>query len=128
MAQQKFRFQVPKDFGVGEREEFADTVIDFIVARTQAGQDKSNSKFKKYTKAYAKKKGVSRGSVDLTLQGDMLDAMKLLTHRSGSITIGYDKGTLQNAKAEGNQKVHGRKFLGVNESDLIDLIDLFEDE
>jgi len=126
MAQQKVKLNIPKDFTPSERVEFSDEIIDFIVRRTQAGRDSSNRKFSKYSKEYAKKKGVSRGAVDLTLTSDMLSSIKLLNHRSGSITVGFDAGTFANDKAEGNQKKNGRQFLGMNSADLDNLVDIFE--
>ena len=129
MAQQKKTLKIPKDLTPSERIELSDDIIDLIVKRTQRGRDVNNSKFKPYSKEYAAAKGVSRGSVDLTVTGDMLDAVKLLTHRSGSITIGIEKGATDrngvdlNAKAEGNQKVNGREFIGLTQADLDNLID-----
>ncbi len=71
--------------------------------------------------------------VDLQLSGDMLAALSLLSHKSGEITIGFENGTLENDKAEGNilgtygQKspIPGKKrdFLGIEPSKLRDFID-----
>ncbi|PJB54248.1 MAG: hypothetical protein CO099_02645 [Bdellovibrio sp. CG_4_9_14_3_um_filter_39_7] len=55
-----------------ERERFIQEAIDFMISRTQSGEDRNGKEFKAYTKDYAELKGVSRGDVDLTLFGDML--------------------------------------------------------
>jgi len=53
-----------------ERDRFIQEAIDFMVSRTQSGEDKNGKAFKSYTKEYAQFKGSS--DVDLTLFGDML--------------------------------------------------------
>jgi hypothetical protein len=58
-----------------EIEAFAQVAIERINLRTLEGETIHGGKFKQYSKAYAEKKGVSRDSVDLFLEGDMLDAL-----------------------------------------------------
>ena len=141
MAQQKFRIEIPKDFTPSERERLAEKIITFIQERTSFEQKGFNPKTgrnyslsnKPYTEQYADKKGVSEDDVDLTLSSDMLAAIELLNHRSGSITVGYSAGSKENAKAEGNQigsygKPQGdpskaRPFLGLTKADLRRIID-----
>jgi hypothetical protein len=106
--------------------------------RTLEGRDKNNKKFPKYTKAYADEKGVSRDSVDLFLEGDLLDELSLLNHKSGELVIGYEKGADINGKAEGNilgtygqtEPIKGkqRDFLGITKSDLKTVIDTIDQE
>lgn len=115
-----------------------DAVIEYIRLRTLEGRDKNNKKFPKYTKQYAETKGVSVDSVDLFLEGDLLDELSLLTHKSGELVIGYEKGAEINGKAEGNilgtygqgEPIKGkqRDFLGITKNDLSVLIDTFEDD
>jgi len=130
--QQKVTIDIPKWLKPTERKAFAQEVIDFIRARTKSGigvsettDEAKNKKFPKYSKEYLKKKGSSL--VDLTLKGDMLDAIKQLRDRAGKITIGI-KTDKQNSKAHGHQtgnvgKV--RKFLGISQADLRRLIKEF---
>lgn len=59
-----------------EKKEFVDRAVQVIVERTQSGKDINGKKFTKYSKEYAKTKGVGRGDVDLTLTQDMLEAMR----------------------------------------------------
>lgn len=49
--------------------------IEIVRKRTTAGKDVNGRRFKKYTKAYAKKKGTT--FVDLELTGKMLNAISL---------------------------------------------------
>lgn len=141
MAQQKVKIEIPKDLPPEAREDLARKIITYIQERTateqkgynpDTGRNYSLSR-KPYTEKYAEKKGVGETDVDLLLSGDMLDAIELLTHRSGSITIGYPAGSDQNGKAEGNQKgTYGkskpdpkkaRPFLGISKGDLRRIID-----
>lgn len=85
----------------------AEQVIEFIVERTQSGQNvygrNWSGKAGRYTKAYAKEKGYS-SPVDLTKAGSMMSALKYFKSQSkgDQITIGYTKGTKNERKAEGN--------------------------
>jgi len=110
--------------------------------------DKNNRKLPSYTPEYARDKGVTRDSVDLFLSGDLLENMQLLSHKSGELTIGFDKGDQElNGKAEGNilgtygqpRPIPGKKrdFLGITKGDLksvlseyknIDEVDLSESD
>ena len=54
---------------------FAELAIEQINQRTLDGKTIHGGKFKKYSKEYAAKKGVSRSAFDLFLEGDMLDSV-----------------------------------------------------
>ena len=58
-----------------EKRAFAELATDTIENRTLDGQTINGGKFKKYSKAYADIKGVTRSSVDLFLDGDMLNGI-----------------------------------------------------
>lgn len=47
-----------------------------ILERTERGRDYKNLKFVPYSRKYAKRKGVSKGSVNLKLTGTMLGAIE----------------------------------------------------
>jgi hypothetical protein len=55
--------------------EFGEAAIEQINARTLSGETVNGSSFAPYSEDYAKQKGVSRNSVDLFLDGDMLGAL-----------------------------------------------------
>ena len=104
---QRFRISAPDNFTPGMREALGREVTEFIRKRSEAGKDKDNNKFAKYSKEYTKSldfnnAGKSKGNVNLTLSGDMLIALDVLSHKKGSILIGYKNGTEENAKADGN--------------------------
>lgn len=113
-------------------------ILNHITTRTLNGFDKNNKKFKKYTKEYAELKGVGVGDVDLTLDGEMLSELELVSHKSGEITIGYSDPSSELAgKVEGNRTgsygkspdpKKARDFLGIAQSDLDILIDSYQDE
>ena len=86
--QQKVVIKIPKQFDPSERKAIANEIVQFIVKRTRdLGLDKNDKPFKKYSKQYAINKGVSQTDVDLTLSSEMLDELKYLSDKSGSITI-----------------------------------------
>jgi phage gpG-like protein len=120
------------------REALGREVAEFIRKRSEGGRDKNGKKFVKYTKEYTqsldfKNAGKSKNKVDLTLSGDMLIALDLLSHRRGSILIGYENGSEENAKADGNvtgsygqpkaNPSKARDFMGIKDKDLDKLID-----
>ena len=134
MAQQKVTIKINSKYGPAEREAIAQEVIDYIVERTQrAGRNKDGQKMGKYSSSYKKSadyNAAGKGSmVNLTLSGDMLAELKLLNDRAGSITIGYESGSAQEGKVEGNRKgTYGqskpvvrpgqRDFLGISKNAL----------
>lgn len=134
---QRVRIDIPSGLTPQEREVLADEIITHITERSQAGTGFRQAtgrefSFPEYTKAYAKRKGVSRGAVDLTLDADMLAAIELLSHSQGSLLIGFERGTEENAKADGNTRgTYGksrpipgkaRPFLGLKKGVLNELV------
>ena len=134
MAQQKFKVKISKKYNTQERVAIGLDVIERIIERTQQGKDKKNKDFSgaaaEYSDSYKgsfdfKLAGKSKsGKVNLTLSSEMLNALTILNHKSGEITIGYTKDDeFNNAKAEGNIKgtygqkkpIRGKKrdFLGI---------------
>jgi hypothetical protein len=120
-----------------QKDEVADLIIERIVNRTTKGIDKDGDKFQKYSKSYKesldfKVAGKSAGKVDLQLSGDMLAALEVLDKTSRSVTIGFEPGSEENAKADGNIRgTYGkptpdpkkaRDFLGITETELSKII------
>jgi hypothetical protein len=128
---QKIAIQLPKALTASQREAVAGDVIEHIRKRSRKGLDKNNRPFAKYSKEYTesldfKVAGKSK-KVDLTLSGDMLGAIDLIEHGKGKIVIGFEDGTGENARADGNirgtygqksQTAPKRDFLGIGKSDL----------
>jgi hypothetical protein len=110
-----------------ERIAISDAIIEYIKNRTMDGLDKNLEKFNKYTKSYAQFKGVGVNDVDLVLSSEMLSDLKLLSHKKGEVTIGFEKGSVSNGKADGNIRgtygkpfpvTQGRDFLGISSEEL----------
>lgn len=142
MAWQRISIEIPRELKPDKRLELADLVIEHIVKRTESGVDKNGKKFPGYSKEYVdsldfKIAGKSKNRVDLKLSGDMLAAIKLINHAPGKITVGFDNGTEENAKAEGNilgtygrpSPIRGKKrdFLGIEKTKLRELLEFVTD-
>lgn len=141
---QRVAITLPKRFGPTERMAIAQEVIDFIVERSKSGKDINGNQFPKYSQSYTKSldfkiAGKSKGSVDLTLSGDMLNSIKLLSHSNGQLLVGFDRGDSENnGKAEGNQlgtygkstpnKKKARPFLGISKEDLRKILENYPSE
>lgn len=136
MGWMKVRLEIPENLTPAQREEFgylaavamADKARQGIGVR-ENGEYFRNKAFPRYTKEYAKRKGQS--NVDLTLSGEMLDDLTLLSHRSGSVLIGFENGTESNDKAEGNitgsygrspNPRKARNFLGLTRSEIKEIV------
>lgn len=136
MAWQRVKIEIPDDLKPGEREDIAWLVLEHIRDRTATGRglnaDGSRLKrFPGYSESYKKsldfKIGRKSSTVNLTLSGDMLDAMDLLSHKKGQLVIGFENGSVDNDKAEGNilgayggdpNPGKARNFLGVTDAEL----------
>lgn len=116
-------------------------VAEFVRQRSESGLDKRNVKFKKYSEAYTKSldfknAGKSPGDVNLTLSGDMLAALDVISASKEKIIIGYENGTPENDKAAWNvngtygksKTIKKRDFMGITKKDLKPLIQKVEDE
>jgi hypothetical protein len=140
MTWQRVRIPIPKGIGPDDRQEIGEEIVARIVERAKSrkgvealgdGVFKSKT-FPKYSKKYAEWKGVGRESVDLTLSGDMLDALDVISHTSGSILIGMPKDDRElNGKAEGNRTgsyggapnpSKARDFMGLPKAELADIL------
>lgn len=141
----KLKLRVPEYFNAEQRADVAERVMEFIIDRSKKGYNVRGvdwaGKAGQYTEAYAKRKGVSEGGpVDLSLSHDMLDGMRYFSSLSprGQITIGYQKGTQLERKAEGNilgtygqpDPIPGkaRPFLDILQRDLKKIISEVDDE
>jgi hypothetical protein len=129
---QYFDIDIPDYLGPEERELIGQEVLDFIRKRTEDGKTWQNREMAGYSEEYVKSldfkiAGKSKNQVDLSLSGDMMGAMQVLDHKRGMLRIGFEKGSQENAKADGNirgtygkEKAVGpkRDFLGITKSDL----------
>jgi len=117
------------------KEAIGQKIIDRIVQRTEAGDSMTfNSKGdgrvgklkKPYSKSYVdstefKAHGKSKNKVNMKLTGDMLGLLDIKKQSGDSITIGWNKGDGQDAKAFNHSTgdtVPKRPFFGVNKKEL----------
>lgn len=129
----KFVLEIDERYTAEERRAIAQEAIDFIINRTKTKNvDKNNRPFQKYSVSYTKSldfknAGKSKGDVNLSLSGDMLASMELLSSSPGKIEIGYSGGSPERDKAEGNiLGTYGNKqpvtkprdFLGISKNDF----------
>lgn len=131
MTWKRVKIAIPKGYKPREREAIGSEVVDYIVNRTQNGLNKNNRNFPGYSDAYKKsldfKIAGKSNNVNLTLSGDMLASLKVLSHKNGEIVVGFDRGDKNNnAKATGHitgvygnsKRVKKRDFLGITKKDL----------
>lgn len=133
---QRIKIKVPDYFDDEERRELADEIIAHIRKRTESGRDKDGAKFPPYSKSYInslefKLAGKSKSRVNLRLSGEMVEALDLLSHKKKEIVIGFERGSVENAKADGNirgtyggdeKPSKARDFLGISDTELDRLI------
>lgn len=118
---------VPDNYSRKERQAAGEAMLEVIRKRTQSGKDKNGRDFVGYTQAYKEsheyKLKRKKGKVDLTLTGDMLASLEVLSSKKGAVMLGYKNGTDENAKADGhisgNVRKDGRKrdFLGIQKKE-----------
>lgn len=136
VSEVKLKINLADMFGelVPDDDEFksrvAQAVIDRITERTQDNMDKRGQSFTPYSDAYAKKKGVSAGDVDMTDFGDMLANMQETDSTSQTVTIGFPDER-ENAKAYNHttgDTVPKRDFFGLPKYELEAIAESFRDE
>ena len=106
----------PSDY---QKELFFELVAERIVERTAGGDDIDGDKFEPYTKDYADKKGVARSSVDLILNGDMLQSFEPdITKNMVKIKISEGVETLKAYNhCVGDTMPVARTFFGIKNED-----------
>lgn len=102
-----------------EKTAFAEIAKATIESRTLDGKTVNGGRFKKYSKEYADFKGVTRDSVDLFLDGDMLDGIgrRKSKEKKSTIFLQMKKG-LQTKKGfnhTSGDTVPKREFFGLTD-------------
>lgn len=97
---------IPNDYSSDDAETMAEEILNFIIERSKKGNGSDGEKFPGYSDSYKKsldfKIAGKSSKVDLTLSGEMLDSLEVLSAKKGKIVIGFEKGSDMNARAEGN--------------------------
>ena len=127
---QSFVVSVPSSFDLRQRNNVGRDVVALVRSRTRKGLSINNVPFsilKPYSKEYVKsldfKNAGKTSKVDLTLTGEMLNLLTVLGTGSGWVKIGFDDRD-ENNKASWN-RIHGRRFMGIADSDLRVIIDRY---
>lgn len=128
---QRVRVNIPKIYTPKERVAIANDIVQFSIARSKSGNDVNGESFPGYSEEYKKSRdfGIAGkdSDVNLTLSGEMLNEMDLISHKSGTLLIGYESGADINGKVEGNRigsyggeadPEKERDFLGISDEDL----------
>ena len=132
MASQNFTVKLSKKYDENMRKAIGIEIIDHILKRTKKDSlDKKNKAFAPYSKGYKDsfdfKLAGKSNKVNLTLSGEMLNAIEVLDASiDGEITIGIpENDTFNNDKALGHisgqygkNKGVKRDFMGIHKSNL----------
>lgn len=133
---QRIRIPLPEPVkSKSDQEEIGDLIVERIVERTDQGRDKDGRAFAKYSQAYKNSldfKNAGKGPVNLQLSGDMLASLKVLGSTKNWVEVGFEKGSEENAKADGNIRgTYGsdtpdpkkaRDFLGIEAAKLARIV------
>lgn len=132
------KIKIPRQYNQRTAKSIANDLLDFIVTRTKEGKGKDGKDFPRYSSAYKDsieyKIAGKDGTVDLTLSGEMLDSLKVLSVGSGVIEIGYESGDPNNGKAEGNilgsyggepNRRHARNFLDLSDKEVAKVLEQY---
>ena len=132
---QRIRIEIPDNLGPSAREAIGIALRNRMQERAESGKGMNaggtrSKQFPGYTPEYEKFKGQS--NVDLILDGDMMASLNLISHTKGSVLIGFENGTKENAKAEGNiigsygqptgNPAKARNFLGLPKAEIEQII------
>ena len=115
---------IPDRYSSNDREAIGRLIVERILRRTSNGVSSRGTAFK-----YVKSSEHSGGN--LKDSGDMLAMLEVVSHRGGSIKVGYeDTGSVEANQAEGNQigsyggsakSSRAKPFIGIS-NDELDLI------
>lgn len=137
--QQKVFIPIPNGYSTDKKQDILNKVVQYIRDNHFDGGQNANGDYPEYSEAYAKRKGVAVGDVDLQASGDMKEELTVLNLiRSGGY-VGYLPGAI-NDKVEGNRigsyggapdPSKARDFLLLDEDtvkEIISSVPLDEDE
>lgn len=129
--------KIPSDLTLDQIAKLEKEVLRFIRKRTSEGKGKGGKTFPSYTEEYKrsldfKNAEKSASKVNLKLSGDMIAALDILPSKKSEIKYGFEKGTPENDRAEGNvigsygqKKANpskARNFMGMTNAELALLV------
>lgn len=131
---------VPQNLTALQREAIGLDVVDFIIERTKNGLDINNEPFAPYKSSYKNtfeyKIGHGGNSkVNLSLTGEMLGTISIISHGIGYIKLGFEDAEaakkakwIQAPSGQKSGKQPPRKFFGISEKDLNKIINRHSSE
>lgn len=108
------KISCPREFSEEQRNTLGQLIIEQIRENCLNGIDANGKSFVKYSKSYYESLDFeiadkSKNEVNLTLTGDMLASLELISNGDGYIIIGYPEGSEFAGQVEGNQRgTYGR--------------------
>jgi len=99
-----------KDYTALERRSIGRDIIEYLRDRTKSGRGEGGREWKgkagEYSKSYKSsidyKLKAQKGTVDLTLSGDMLTAIEVIQNKKGKLQIGIPFGASEWGRGKGN--------------------------
>lgn len=140
MAWIKTQIKIPQQYSSVDAREIGERLLEYIVSRTKDGKGANGKPFPAYSKSYIDSlefeiAGKDPGTRDLTLSGEMLDSLKVISAQRGSVTIGFEEGDPNNEKAEGNilgtygqdtpNPKKARNFMEITEKEVSNILNEF---
>ena len=121
---------IPTGYSASQRNQIGKEIVRFIQSRTRKGLNIQNKPFKAYSQSYKDDLDFSNAgksnTVNLTLTGEMLNTLTVLSTGLDFITVGFDD-TDGNDKASFNRQ-NGRQFVGITPKDLNSILSAFTRE
>ncbi len=137
---QHVEIEIPEAYSRVEREAIGQDIVDYIRERTQEKNvNKDGKPLAPYSEGYIhslnfKSAGKSKNDINFTQSGDTLGALDVLSNEPGKIVIGWEKGSNENAIADGNIRgTYGhdhsvgpkRNILGITEGELTRILNQY---
>lgn len=132
---------ISKHFGVDLSDnsslanQIGQAIIDKMIKRTGEGKDIWNRPLDKYSKDYIESNEFqdadkSPSDINMTLTGDMLSDIDILSFRGNKLTIGFNESVNQKKAANHSNgvTVPKRFFFGITGSELDDIKRMFSDD
>lgn len=118
---------IPRGYNETQRREIGQEIIRKIKRRTSSGIDINGNLFASYSTNYEKS-----GTVNLSLTGDMLQALEVISTGPGFVRIGFNSRTandkasfIQSPRGQKTGKQPVRRFVGISPGDLNDILERF---
>lgn len=125
---QSFIVSIPAHMDLRQRRLIGEDILAFIRSRTSKGLDIYGRPFIPYSKVYKDsldfRNAGKTEKVNLTLTGEMVNLLMVLSTGAGWIKIGFDDRQ-ENDKASYNRQ-HGRNFMGITEKDVNNIVKRYD--